>query len=178
MAGAKDALDARHAGDLETEGHVVENRAPGKQVERLPHGGHPGCAACIVDEVREAHVTPGRREQPAYDLQERALATAARPYDGCHLARGEAAMDIGQRDHRCTGASRVCQPDSLTRNFDLPLRSLAHVNGLELLSRAAASLAGPSSNSISGVTLPVTSCIDCDRNLYCAITESTFGMPS
>src|SRR5437764_4819839 len=75
-------LALRHALHLETEGDVVEDAAPREEVEALPHhyrigAGRPRLAR--ARRIDDAHRAARRRLQASHDLQERALATAARP---------------------------------------------------------------------------------------------------
>src|SRR5581483_6893526 len=77
-------LDFRDALHLQPEGDIVDHRAPGKQIELLPHH-HRVCAERLVDLAADADVAGRVRLDAADDLHQRALAAAARTENAAHL---------------------------------------------------------------------------------------------
>jgi hypothetical protein len=80
--------------------------------------------------------------------------------------RTDAKIDAAKRLNRRSGLGAISEADVVACNGDAcRSHAAAHVNGLADFSRSVASLAAVRSNSMSGVTWPLTMLMDCDTNL-------------
>lgn len=82
-----------HTFDLETEGDVVQNRAPRKEREALEHKANVIASVLVGDPV-QLHVTSSRRFQRGNDSQEGGLSAPRRPHDAEELAGIDGKADV------------------------------------------------------------------------------------
>src|SRR4051812_21434188 len=90
-----------HALHLQAEGHVLQHAAPGEEVEALPHHHRIGAGRTRVLRARRIHYmnrAARRALEPADDLQQRALAAAARAEQARKAPRRETVREAIERD--------------------------------------------------------------------------------
>ena len=91
---------------LERQGNVLGGGAPGQQREILENEGDR-VEALRRDGAGERDAAAGRREEPAEDSEQRALAASGRADDGEHLARGNPKRDVVEHLQGSEGVAHV-----------------------------------------------------------------------
>src|SRR5215470_10486877 len=119
--GPRRALLARHALEHHPEIDVLEHRAPGKQRALLEHEGDLARHRSGDPLARDLDRAGRRRDQAADDVEQRRLATAARPDQAEELAARDVERGVAQRAH-VAGLARLAE---LMRDVLDPDRRLA-----------------------------------------------------